>query len=116
MSFVKTIGNLKNFMRRNDSLSIRYMATRNDTSSHHKVKKVTIDDIQTISYSALEETSNGTTRLMIVGYLARLYAYPLTKIATYDDKPIEFGVVLSKDDYVVLHSCVKDDTHGHFDS
>lgn len=116
LSFVKTSGNLKNVISRNDSLSIRYMATRNDTSSHYKVEKITIDDTQTIVYSALEDTSNGTARLMIVGYLARLYAYPLTKIATYDDTPIEFGVIYSRDNYLVLHSCVKDDTHGHFDS
>ena len=115
LSFADGAVGLKGVIPRNDSLVIRYVATRNDTSSHHKIEKITIDETRTIVYP-FEDLGNGTGRLIITGRVARLYAFPLTNVATHDDEAIDFGVVYSDNDFLVLHSCTPDKTHGHFDS
>lgn len=131
LSFVDEAKDLKNVRPRNGSLAIRYMAKRNDTSSHHKIEKVTIDETRSIVYPLVGdvgengiggggggagEAANGTVGLMITGRLVRLYAFPLTNLATHDEQTIDFGVVYSSENFLVLHSCIQDKTHGHFDS
>ena len=116
LSFVSETKDLKNVIPKNNSISVRYIAMRNDTSSHYKVDKVTIDEMQTVTYPAPGTLANATNRLVIVGDFARLYAYPLTKVATFDTETVEFGVVYSSSDYLILHSCIMDVTHGHFHS
>ena len=116
LSFVSETKDLKNVVPKNNSMVVRYIAMRNDTSSHYRVNKVTVDKMQTVAYPAPGTHANDTNRLAIVGDFARLYAYPLTKVATFDAEAVEFGVIYSSPDYLILHSCIKDITHGHFDS
>lgn len=116
LSFVEKADDLKNVLWRNHSLAIRYMAIRNDTSSHHTIHKIAIDEMQTIVYDSSAEGLNSTQQLVMMGSLARLYAFPLTRIQTHDDQPIVFGVVYQSKGFLVLHSCITDETHGHFDS
>ena len=103
---------LKNVIWRNDSMVIRYLAKRNDTSSHHKVTKVTVDETETILFVPKENA----TRLFMIGRVAQLYAFPLTKVGTHDDRIVEFGVVYYSSNHLALHSCITDETHGHFDA
>lgn len=103
---------LKDDIQGNTSMAVRYLAKRNDTSSHHKVETVTVDDTDTILFLA----NDNSTRLFMVGTIARLYAFPLTNVGARDDRIVEFGVVHFSSNYLVLHSCISDDTHGHFDA
>ena len=116
LSFSGETKNLKDVMPRNDSMIVRYIATRNDTSSHYRVSKTLIDDSQTVVYPPSGSHANGTNRLMIAGTLTRLYAYPLTNVASSDEVSIEFGIVFNSKEHLVLHSCIEDKTHGYFDS
>ena len=116
LSVIENTKHLKNVQWRNDSLAIRYLASRNDTSSHHKVERVTVDETETMLFAPQDEDQFNTSRLVMVGSVARLYAFPVTKIATHDNQSIEFGVVYSTDEYLVLHSCTLDKTHGYFDA
>lgn len=112
LSVVGDSSHLKNVIWRNNSAAVRYLAKRNDTSSHHKVEKVTIDETKTIFFVP----DGNASRIFMIGRVARLYAFPLTNVETQDDRSIEFGVVYCNSNYLVLHSCTRDETHGHFDA
>lgn len=116
LSVIDSSKDLKHVPLINNSLAIRYVAMRNDTSSHHKMVRVTVDETETVLFVPRGADETNTTRLGMIGRVARLYAYPLTNVGTHDDHPVEFGVVYSTKDYLVLHSCISDDTHGHFDA
>lgn len=116
LSVMDTTHDLKSVLWRNGSLAIRYLAKRNDTSSHHKVETITVDQTETILFTPSEGTRENTSRLFMVGTIPRLYAFPLTNVGTRDDHVVEFGVVYFSPSYLVLHSCISDKTHGHFDA
>lgn len=113
LSVVDDSRDLKSVIRRNDSLMVRYLAKRNDTSSHYKVEKVIVDETKTIMFVP---GGGNTTSVFMIGRIARLYAFPLTDVETHDDHVVEFGVVYSNFNYLVLHSCIPDATHGYFDA
>jgi hypothetical protein len=112
LSVVDDSRDLKNVIWRNDSLVVRYLAKRNDTSSHYKVEKVIVDETKTILFVP----GGNATRVSMMGRIARLYAFPLTNVETHDDRVVEFGVVYHNFNYLVLHSCITDETHGYFDA
>ena len=77
------------------------------------MEKVIVDETKTIMFVP---GGGNTTSVFMIGRIARLYAFPLTDVETHDDHVVEFGVVYSNFNYLVLHSCIPDATHGYFDA